>query len=250
MKLFLLSILLLSCALSLMAQVDDQVFVSSSTERDTIFAEVPQPMLSIGFSGGVAFISPDKLNNQIENNNTVFNTDEFPLKRPAQWSFWAAYRPKNLPTFLTLRAELLSSSRTYTFTTNVTGADPSILTSVQSTSKHTYTVLPFSIGSGSVIYKTTAKGEIGFIYALAWITQTTDVPGYSSSETVYEGEGYGFRLNLQQVIPIERTFSATLDIGYRFIVINEFRDAKGVSIKNTELDYSGMNLLLGISYGF
>lgn len=232
------------------AQDEDRVFVSSSTERDTIYAAVPQPMLSVGLTGGVAFISPNKMNDQIEQNNSLYNTTEFPISRPAQWGAWISYRPKNLPTFLSLRAELLSSTRTYSFVTNVTQNDPNVIASISSTSKHTYTVLPFTIGSGSVIYKTVAKAEIGFIYALAWIAQETDVPGYSNSETTYEGEGYGFRLNLQQVIPIERTFSMTMDLGYRFIVINEFRDAKGVSIKNTEVDYSGIMLSFGASYGF
>lgn len=232
------------------SQVDDDVFSSSSTERDTIFAVVPIPMLSVGMFGGLAFISPEKINNQIENNNSIYNTDEFPLGRPAQWGLWIAYRPKNLPTFITLRAEMLTSLRTFSFVTNITQNDPNVTTTVASTSNYRYSLYPFSIGTGSVLYKTIAKAEIGFIYALARITQETSVPGYAQSETTYEGEGYGFRINLQQVIPIERTLGATMDIGYRFIVVNEFRDARGVSIKNTEMNYSGINLSAGLSYGF
>ncbi len=229
---------------------DDDVFSSSSTERDTIYAIVPRPMLSIGITGGLAFISPEKMNNQIEYNNSIFNSDEFPIKRPAQWGMWIAYRPKNLPTFITLRAEMLTLSRTYSFITNVTQNDPNAITKVESSTKYRYSLYPFSIGTGSVLLKTIAKAEIAFIYALARITQETSVPGYSNSETTYEGEGYGFRLNLQQVIPIERTLGATIDIAYRFIVVDEFRDAKGVSIKNTEMNYSGINLSAGLSYGF
>jgi hypothetical protein len=99
---------------------DDDVFSSSSTERDTIYAAVPHPMLSFGITGGLAFISPDKINNQVEYNNTTYDTEEFPLKRPAQWGLWLAYRPKNLPTYITLRAELLTSARTFSFVSNIT----------------------------------------------------------------------------------------------------------------------------------
>lgn len=236
--------------LPLTAQDGDQVFVASSTERDTIFALVPQPMLSIGLTGGVAFISPDNINDHIERNNSAYNTTEYPISRPAQWGLWISYRPKNLPTFLTLRGELLSSVRSYSFVTNITQDDPNVVASVASTSKHSYTVLPFTIGTGSVIYKTVAKAEIGFMYSLAWMTQETVVPGYTNSTTTYEGEGYGFRVNLQQTIPIEHTFSITMDVGYRFLVIDEFRDATGVAIKNTEMDYSGIMLSFGASYGF
>ncbi len=241
---------LVCCSLTPLFSQDDDVFSSSSTERDTIFAVVPRPMLSVGIFGGLAFIKPEKINNQVEYNNSTYNSDEFPISRPGQWGLWISYRPKNLPTFITLRAELLTSLRTYSFTTNITQNDPSVITKVESSTKYRYSLYPFSIGTGSVLLKTTAKAEIGFIYALARITQETTVPGYSNSETTYEGEGYGFRINLQQVIPIERTLGATLDIGYRFIVVNEFRDAKGVSIKSTEMDYSGINLSVGLSYGF
>jgi hypothetical protein len=246
----LLFAILVYCSITPLFSQDDDVFSSSSTERDTIYAAIPRPMLSVGLTGGLAFINPDKINNQVEYNNSAYNTEEFPIKRPAQWGLWIAYRPKNLPTFITLRAEMMTSSRTFSFITNITGSDPNVLTKIQSSTKYNYSLYPFSIGTGSVLLKTTAKAEIAFIYALARITQETSVPGYSNSETTYEGEGYGFRINLQQVIPIERTFCGTLDIGYRFIVVNEFRDTKGVAIKTVEMDYSGINLSAGFSYGF
>ncbi len=250
MKNFLVVFMLICFSTPLFSQEEDQVFVTSSTERDTIFAAVPQPMLSIGITGGLAFITPRSVNDQIERNNSFYNGGEFPITRPGQWGVWISYRPKNLPNYLSLRAEMLTSTRTYSFATNVTTGNSNVTTSIASTMKHTYSVYPFTIGTGSVIYKTIAKADIGFIYAIARITQETEVPGITSSKTVYEGEGYGFRLNLQQVIPIERTFSATMDLGYRFLVINEFRDAKGASIKNTELDYSGICVSFGLSYGF
>jgi hypothetical protein len=242
---------LISCAFTPIFSQDDDVFSSSSTERDTIYAVVPRPMLSVGIFGGLAFIRPEKINTQIEHNNSLNNTDEFPITKPAQWGVWLSYRPKNLSTFITLRAEMLTSLRTYSFFTNITGPQSStVIASVESSAKYRYSLYPFSIGTGSVLLKTIAKAEIGFIYALARITREVSVPGYSSSETTFEGEGYGFRINLQQVIPIERTLGATLDIGYRFIVVDEFRDAKGVSIKNAEMNYSGINLSAGLSYGF
>ncbi|MDP1678129.1 MAG: hypothetical protein Q8L88_14835 [Bacteroidota bacterium] len=242
---------LVCCSITPLFSQDDDVFSSSSTERDTIFAIVPRPMLSVGIFGGIAFISPERINNQIETNNSMFDTDEFPISRPGQWGIWLSYRPKNLSNFITLRAEMLTSLRSFSFLTNVTQPQsPTVIDAVESTAKYRYSLYPFSIGTGSVLFKTIAKAEIAFIYALARITQETSVPGYTNSETTYEGEGYGFRINLQQVIPIERTLGATLDIGYRYIVIDEFRDAKGVSIKNVEMDYNGINLSAGLSYGF
>lgn len=250
MKKIFFTVLICHSFVPLFSQVDDDVFSSTSTERDTIFATIPVPMMSIGIFGGVAFIKPEKINSLIEYNNSTYNTEEFPITRPGQWGIWFAYRPKNLPTFFTLRAEMLTSSRIFPFVTSITQNDPTISSSVASTTKYRYSVYPFSVGTGSVLFKTIAKAEIAFIFALARITQETDVPGYAHSETTYEGEGYGFRLNLQQVIPIERTLGVTFDIGYRYLMVDEFRDAKGVLIKNTEVDYSGINLSAGLSYGF
>ncbi|NUN70079.1 MAG: hypothetical protein HUU02_10255 [Bacteroidetes bacterium] len=243
-----LAAILLSVPLS--AQDGDQVFISSSTERDTIYAVIPQPMLSFGVTGGLAFVNPEELNDMIERNNSIYGAGEYSIKRPAQWSIWMTYRPKNLPTFLTLRAELLSNERSFPFTTKVTGGSSAVITEVASTVRQRYTVLPFTVGSGTVFNKTIARGEIGFIYALAWISQTTDVPGYSNSETVYEGSGYGFRVNLQQVVPIERTFSLTMDLGYRFLIVDDFRDEKGLTSLNTKINYSGIIVGMGVSYGF
>lgn len=249
MKTIFIALMMFVSISRLSAQTDD-VFSSYSKERDTIFAVIPVPMFSMGIFGGVSFVSPDKINGQIEYNNSTYNTEEYPISRPGQYGIWFAYRPKNLPTFLSLRAEWLSTTRTYPFTANITTNNPNSVTPVASSTQYRYTVYPFSIGTGSVLFKTIAKAEIGFIYALAFISQETDVPGYSHSKTTYEGEGYGFRLNLQQVIPIERTVGMTVDIGYRYLIIDEFRDAKGVLIKNTDMDYSGINLSAGLSYGF
>jgi hypothetical protein len=232
------------------AQEGDQVFISRSTERDTIYAVVPQPMLSFGVTGGLTFVNPEDLNSMIERNNSIYGASEYTVKRPAQWGIWMSYRPKNLPTFVTLRAELLTSERSFPFTAQVTGSSPTVIASVASSVKQRYTVMPFTIGSGTVFEKTIARGEIGFVYALAWVTQTTEVPGYSNSETTYEGEGYGFRVNLQQVIPLEGTFSMTMDLGYRFLIIDDFRDEKGFSTLDTQINYSGIMLGLGLSYGF
>ncbi len=109
---------------------------------------------------------------------------------------------------------------------------------------------PFSVGTGSVLLKTLAKAEIDFVYAVAQMSERVDVPGYSNTETVYEGEGYGFRVNLQQMIPIDGTLGVTMDIGYRFLLIDEFRDARGVKATDLELNYSGMLVSAGLSYGF
>ena len=246
-----ISLFLVSLSVSILsAQEEDQVLVRSSTERDTIFAEIPQPKMSIGLTGGIAFVTPEVINNQIERFNSIYNSDEYPIRRPANWCFWFSYRPKNLPTFLALRAELLSSTRSYSFITNITGAGSTVIDRVPSTSTRTYSVYPFSVGTGSVILKTLAKAEIDFVYAVAQMSERVEVPGYSNTETVYEGEGYGFRINLQQMIPIDGTLGVTMDIGYRFLLIDEFRDARGVKATNLELNYSGMIASAGLSYGF
>lgn len=250
MRVFFILTLAIAAVSMMSAQEGDQVLVRTSTERDTIFAEIPEPKMSIGLTGGLAFVTPEVINNQIERFNSLYNSSEEPIRRPANWGLWFAYRPKNLPTFLSLRAEMMSTTRTYSFTTNITGNGPTVIAQVPSTSTRTYTVYPFSIGTGSVLLKTLAKAEIDFVYAVGQMSERVEVPGYSDTETVYEGEGYGFRINLQQMIPIEGTVGFTMDIGYRFLLIDEFRDARGVKAKDLELNYSGMLVAAGLSYGF
>ena len=247
------SMLISLCLLSTMvySQNAEQDTVDSYTEEiDTIFVHVPTPVLSVGFSGGASFINPENINNHIEFENSIYNTDVRTIRTPGQWSLWLTYRPKNIPTFLTFRAEMLRSNREFNFQTPSTQDTSTPTGMLNVTAGSTYAIYPFSISSGAVLLKTRMKAEIGFIYALATITHETTTQNGGSSSTTYEGDGYGFRLSLQQVVPIEKRIGATFEIGYRFLFLDEFRDTRGTKISGIEADYSGMFLMIGISYGF
>lgn len=219
-------------------------------EQDTLFRYVPDPVLSLGISGGVVFINPENINKNIEFQNSYFNTSEPIIRTPGLFSLWMTYRPVNLPTFLTLRGELLSSSRQFDFDAFATRDTSTVIGTLRTSTKTTYSVYPITISTGIVLRKTRMKAEIGFIYALASITQSTNVEGAGSSSTTYTGDGYGFRFSLQQVTPIYRRTGLTFEIGYRFLLLDQFRNERGIKTSSIEADYSGMFLLLGLSYGF
>jgi hypothetical protein len=231
-------------------QAQDDVFSSSSTERDTIFSAVPEQMMSAGAFGGMAFISPDRMNDIIEFNNSLYNDSESPIANSVQGGLWILFRPKNLPTYFTLRAEMLTTTKAFSFTTPVTLTSSTVISNNPSTLKYRYSLYPFSIGTGTVVYKTIAKFEIAFVYALATISQTTSIEQLGETSTTYDGSGYGFRLNFQQVVPIVETIGLTFEVGYRYLTIDQFRDARGTLVKNVSMNYSGMNVAAGASYGF
>lgn len=73
---------------------------------------------------------------------------------------------------------------------------------------------------------------------------------FGSSENSYDSDGYGGRLMIQQVIPIDRAFGITIELGYRYLSLDGFRDSKGRLLSKFEADYTGVTLMAGLSYGF
>ncbi|MBI2428518.1 MAG: hypothetical protein HYV29_06955 [Ignavibacteriales bacterium] len=242
-------LLLISCSFTFSQYEERDTLLAHGEETDTLFANVSSPVFSLGLSGGTTFIDPEMINSQIEFNNSVFDAAERPIRNPLQAAVWVAFRPKNLPNYLSLRAEIISSSRTFPFVTNGTNNSGGTTSQLSGTSMLRYNVYPISLNTGSVIPKTRIKGEIGFVYAVATFTDETEIDQQGSYENTYEGTGYGFRIMAQQVIPIDRSYSITIDFAYRYLIMDEFRDPRGHAITNFEANYNGIILMMGFSYG-
>jgi hypothetical protein len=246
------SLLLLLLAVSLafaQRQEQDTIFTQGS-EVDTLFSNVPIPVFSLGVSGGATFLNPDDINNQIEFNNSVFNESQAPVHTAAQWTAWFSFRPKNLPTFFSLRGEYITMSRTFSYIGIVTDNAGIVQRKFNASFTSQYSVYPFSINTGSYLLKSTAKFEIGFVYAYASLVNKTNMDSYGSSNTSYDGEGYGFRAGLQQVVPLHRAFNLTLEMSYRYLKVDDFRDTKGRLLNNFSAIYSGISIQAGFSCGF
>lgn len=246
-KIFFLPVFLVS---AIYAQVEERdTLFPRAGEVDTLFAVVPTPVFSIGISGGVTLINPVVINNQIEFNNFTFDNNETPIRSPAQWTLWLAFRPKNLPTYLSLRGEMITASRTFAYEGIVTDNSGATTGTFNGKATTRYSVYPVSINSGGFIPKTLIKFEVGFVYAFAKFTDETNLGSYSTSENSYEGEGYGFRAMVQQVMPILPSVGLTVEFGYRYLHLDEFRDSRGRLLNTIEANYNGVSMLLGISYG-
>ncbi|MCX6122064.1 MAG: hypothetical protein NTX44_10680 [Ignavibacteriales bacterium] len=246
------SLIILIFAVSIVSaqqQERDTIFVQRS-EVDTLFSSVPTPVFSLGVSGGATFLNPEAINNQIEFNNSAFNESQAPVKTVAQWTAWFSFRPKNMPTFFSVRGEYITVSRTFSYIGTVTDHAGNIARKFNASFTSNYSLYPLSINTGSYIPKTTVKMEIGFVYAYASLATTTDMDAYGSSKTSYTGEGYGFRMDLQQVTPISGAFSFTVEFGYRYLNLDDFRDSKGRLLNNFSVSYSGVSVQAGLSYGF
>ncbi|RPI00748.1 MAG: hypothetical protein EHM64_16750 [Ignavibacteriae bacterium] len=230
-------------------QEQDTLFIRKA-EVDTLFLTVPVPVFSMGVSGGATFLNPESINDQIEFNNSVFNESQSAVHTVAQWTAWLSFRPKNMPTFFSVRGEYISVARTFSYIGTVTDAAGSMVRTFRSTFTSRYSVYPFSVNSGSYIPKTTLKAEIGFVYAYATLDNSTNMNSYGSSSNSYDGEGYGFRMDLQQIVPLSGAFSMTLEIGYRYLVLDDFRDTRGRRLNDFSVSYSGVSVQAGLSYGF
>lgn len=248
MKKFLSAIFCIFSIVSAQTDERDTLFTSSD-ETDTLFAKVPTPVLSVGISGGTTFINPEHINSQIEFNNSIFDAAERPIRTPLQLAAWLAFRPVNFLNYLSLRGELITASRSFSFSTVKTNSSGDTTGVVTGTATSRYTVYPISFNTGTVLPKTRIKLEIGFVYAIAMFTDETQLEQGGTFENTYEGSGYGFRVMAQQVIPMNRSVSLTLEFTYRHLVIEDFRDPRGRSITNFEANYNGINLMAGLSYG-
>jgi hypothetical protein len=249
MKKSLILLIVVASIVSAQVQERDTLF-AQRYEIDTLFSSVPVPVFSLGVSGGATFLNPEEINNQIEFNNSIFNESQAPVKTVAQWTAWFSFRPKNMPTFFSFRGEYIAVSRTFSYVGTVTDNFGNIVRRFNASFTSNYSVYPLSINTGSYIPKTTVKMEIGFVYAFASLATTTDMDSYGSSKTSYNGEGYGFRMDLQQVIPMSGAFGLTMEFGYRYLTLDDFRDSKGRLLDNFSVSYSGVSVQAGLSYGF
>lgn len=224
--------------------------VAQEIEQDTLFSYVPSPVLSVGVSGGVSFINPNAFNDQIEFNNSAFDTDEPPIRTPALFAVWVGFRPVNLPTYFSLRGEFMRSSRTFAYVARETNSSGGAGTTFSDKAISHYTLIPLSISTGTVIPKMLVRVEIGFIYAFAMLDDIVSMGSYGETKKTYNGDGYGFRLGLQQGMPLTAKFGVTMELSYRYLKLEEFRDDRGSSLQSLVANYSGVALLIGISYGF
>ncbi len=217
---------------------------------DTLFAKVPQPVFSAGISGGVSFINPTDINDQIQFNNSAFNTTEPPIRTPGQFAVWFGFRPPNLPSVLSIRGEMLRFSRVFSYTAKVTGPSGATISTFSDQAISRYSLYAFSMNAGAVMEKTRLKLEIGFIFALAVFDDEVSMGPYGKQEKSYNGQGNGFRIALQQMMPLSEKLGLSIDFAYRYLRLDEFRDNRGVFLKDMEANFSGVTLMMGLSYGF
>ncbi len=223
---------------------------SQEEEVDTLFAATPPPILSFGISGGVAFINPTAINDQIQFNNSAFNTNEPPIRTPGQFAVWLTFRPPNIESVISLRGEMMISTRRFTFTTRETDPSGAPGNPLSGTAISRYSLYPFSISSGTVIPKTRVKMEVGFVYAFAIFDDEVTTGSFGEQKRTYEGQGYGFRVGLQQVMPMWEKIGLSIDFAYRYLKLDEFRDSRGSTLNSMEVSYNGVSFMMGLAYGF
>ncbi len=216
---------------------------------DTVMTNVAPSMFGVGFQIGPTFINPDYINNQIEFVNQATNSSMRPIRDAALWSVWLSVRPKNVYNYVSFRAEYISNTRSYTSVTQMTDHTGANSGTMETSVTTRYTLYPLSLNVGAVIPKTAAKFEIGFLYAFAVMNETGTMQNGGGYDKQFDGEGFGLRTSLQFLFPLQDKYAGTIDVGYRYLSISEFRDERGNSLKHFVADYSGVIFSLGLSYG-
>lgn len=224
--------------------------LSAQEETDTIFATIGPPKLMIGINGGISFIRPEVMNKQIEYYNVAFGSSVPLLRNSPLFSVWLDIRPKNIVNYISLRGEMITNSRDFSISipgTNNAGVLTNLMTVDVTT---TYRVYPLSINAGSYLPKTSTKVEIGFVYALGYVTEKGTIANGGNYTTEIEGDGYGFRIGVQSYLPFTATMGLTLDINYRYLKIDNYSNNRGQGLKDYDVNYSAISTQIGWAFVF
>ena len=146
-------------------------FMYAQDEIDTVTTNIATAMYGIGIQGGPTIINPEYINNQIEFVNEATNSSMRPVRSAAMWGAWMSVRPKNMYNYISLRAEYISSERSYSSVTQQTDMNGSVTGSLETSVNTLYTLYPLSLNVGAVIPKTAIKFEIGFVYAFSSVEE-------------------------------------------------------------------------------
>ena len=239
-KILTLGLLVLLWSVSLYAQSDSV---------DTFFGDENAFRVSLGVAGGIAFINPDQVNEQLAFVNNSLDVQMEKLTSMQHYAVFMRVKPRMAP-YLLLRLEALTVSRSFDYTAAGWSPDSVSTGPFATTNETRWTLYPLVVGVGSTIPKTPIDVEVGVIYAIGYITESGTIQGGRSYKSTSSGTGFGLQGRVAPRFKITQNAAFSFEVSYRMLRIKNYSDDFGRQDEFFEFHSDGMSLGFGVVYTF
>lgn len=216
---------------------------------DTFFGDETDFRATLGVSGGIAFVNPDQVNEQLAFVNNSLDVQMEKLSSMQHYAVFMRVKPRMAPYFL-VRFEAMTVSRSFDYKAYGRNAANVSTGSFTTTNVTRWTVYPLVIGVGSAIPKTPIDVEVGAIYAIGYIAENGTIQGGGSYKSSSSGNGFGLQGRVAPRFKIAQNTSISLEVAYRMLRLRDFSDDFGRQDKFFELHLDGISLGFGVVYTF
>lgn len=215
-----------------------------SAQDERVFSKVK---LTLGY--GMSLVTPDQINDRIGMSNQVLGSSAHAIKQMPEMSATFTFRPQGDYKILLLRAGYMSVDRVFDVSLPWTGAGGVPLGEITGSVTESYMFYPFSVGLGATTDDGMYQFQVELCYALSEITEDgsyrTD-QRISYSRTM-RSEAYSLRVAGSATVPVTAGIGVTIELGYRYLIFDEYRDEKEVSVPLLEFPLNGVGGALGLS---
>ncbi len=205
--------------------------------------------LTLGY--GFAAMNPEEVNQHIANSNTQMSSMAGSIKSMPELSGMLIFKPGESPAVIIFRGGYLWTQRDYAFQIPQTGNNGTVSGKVNGTLTETYSAYPISLGVGITNAKSTAQFQFEFIYGLGYIVEEGSYTETNGDRTAYShsmfSPTYGFRAAGTIMVPISRQVGFNLELGYRYLVFDQFENEFTAQSTPFKFQMSGLQGGVGLS---
>lgn len=216
---------------------------------DTFFGDESDFRVTVGVSGGIAFVNPDQVNEQLAFVNNSLDVQMEKITSMQHYAVFMRVKPRMAPYFL-LRLEAMTVSRSFDYTAYGRSAANVSTGPFTTTNVSRWTLYPLIVGVGSTIPKTPIDVEVGGIYALGYISENGTIQGGGSYKSSSSGSGFGLQGRVAPRFTLTRNVSLSLEVAYRILRARNYSDDFGRQDKFFEFLVDGVTVGLATVYTF
>lgn len=226
--------------------------IAPAQETEPAPNDEPPKKVRVALSYGISLMNPDEVNEHIASSNAAFGSTARSIKSMPEMAATLVFRPADDLRVVILRAGYLTMERQFLFSMSETTNGPVPVGSIDGSVSETYSAYPISIGIGFASMKSDMQFHIEFIYALAYISEEGSYTSSGGQRSSYTrslfSPSYGLKVAGTIIAPLSPNVGLQFDVGYRYIVFDEFEDE--MTAQSSPLDFSmiGFQGNIGLSF--
>lgn len=221
-------------------------------QDEPIAEPAPYAKFKFLFTYGITVVNPEQINDGIANTNYTLNSEAKSIKSVPEFGVTLSVRPQNDFKVLVLRAGYASVERVFTLSVPQTSTGTVPIGIITGDITETYAFTPISFGIGATDQRSENQFQIEFIYATSTITEKgtyrlTSGERISTSREL-TSPAYGIRAAGHVTLRLTPTAGISMELGYRYLVFDEYEDAKAARYNFLEFPVNGVTAAAGFCF--